>query len=90
MQHRLVKLLGAPAPWLMGVVNVTPDSFTDGGRFLAPDAAAAHGRQLLADGRFRSLQIERVDGVPVADSPHSDALAAAGFQRSYRGWLLRA
>ena len=50
MQHRLVKLLGAPAPWLMGVVNVTPDSFTDGGRFLAPDAAAAHGRQLLADG----------------------------------------
>ena len=47
-------------------------------------------RQLLADGRFRSLQIERVDGVPVADSPHSDALAAAGFQRSYRGWLLRA
>ena len=50
MQHRLVKLLGGPAPWLMGVVNVTPDSFTDGGRFLAPDAAVAHGRQLLADG----------------------------------------
>ncbi len=47
-------------------------------------------RQLLADGRFRSLQVERVDGLPVADSPHSDALATAGFQRSYRGWLLRA
>jgi dihydropteroate synthase len=50
MPHRLVKLLGCPAPWLMGVVNVTPDSFTDGGRYLAPDAAVAHGRQLLADG----------------------------------------
>ena len=50
MQHRLVKLLGAPAPWLMGVVNVTPDSFTDGGRYLAADAAVAHGRRLLADG----------------------------------------
>ena len=25
MQHRLVKLLGRPAPWLMGVVNVTPE-----------------------------------------------------------------
>ena len=50
MQHRLVKLLGAPAPWLMGVVNVTPDSFSDGGQHLAPDDAVAHGRQLLADG----------------------------------------
>ena len=50
MRHRLVKLLEAPAPWLMGVVNVTPDSFSDGGRHLAPDAAVAHGRQLLADG----------------------------------------
>ena len=47
-------------------------------------------RQLLADGRFRSLQLERVDGVPVAESAHAAALSAAGFQRSYRGWLLRA
>jgi len=37
-------------PLLMGVVNVTPDSFSDGGRWLEPDAAIAHGRQLLADG----------------------------------------
>jgi dihydropteroate synthase len=34
----------------MGVVNATPDSFTDGGRFLAAEAAIAHGRALLADG----------------------------------------
>ena len=50
MRHRLVKLLGAPAPWLMGVVNVTPDSFSDGGRHLAPEAAVAHGRRLLDEG----------------------------------------
>ena len=50
MRHRLVKLLGSTAPWLMGVVNVTPDSFSDGGRHLAPDAAVAHGRRLIADG----------------------------------------
>jgi dihydropteroate synthase len=37
-------------PVLMGVVNVTPDSFSDGGRWLEPDAAIAHGRELLADG----------------------------------------
>ena len=37
-------------PVLMGVVNVTPDSFSDGGRWATPDAAIAHGRELLLDG----------------------------------------
>ena len=35
---------------IMGVVNVTPDSFSDGGRFAGPEAALAHGRRLVADG----------------------------------------
>jgi dihydropteroate synthase len=35
---------------VMGVLNVTPDSFSDGGRFLAFDAAVAHGLQMVADG----------------------------------------
>ena len=34
----------------MGIVNVTPDSFSDGGRFLDPDAAEQHGLQLVAEG----------------------------------------
>ena len=34
----------------MGVLNVTPDSFSDGGRFLAVERAVAHGEQLVADG----------------------------------------
>jgi dihydropteroate synthase len=34
----------------MGVVNVTPDSFSDGGLFLDADAAIAHGRRLADDG----------------------------------------
>lgn len=37
-------------PALMGVVNVTPDSFSDGGRWLRPDDAVAHGLDLLRDG----------------------------------------
>jgi dihydropteroate synthase len=37
-------------PRVMGVVNVTPDSFSDGGRFLAPDAAVAHGVRLAEEG----------------------------------------
>ncbi|MCX8035984.1 MAG: dihydropteroate synthase [Candidatus Sumerlaeia bacterium] len=35
---------------VMGIVNVTPDSFSDGGRFLDPERAVAHGLQLIADG----------------------------------------
>ena len=35
---------------VMGIVNVTPDSFSDGGRFLATDAAVAQGLRLVAEG----------------------------------------
>jgi dihydropteroate synthase len=35
---------------LMGVVNVTPDSFSDGGLYLDPEAAIGHGRELAAAG----------------------------------------
>jgi dihydropteroate synthase len=37
-------------PLIMGIVNVTPDSFSDGGRFLDPAAALAHARELIAEG----------------------------------------
>jgi dihydropteroate synthase len=35
---------------VMGVLNVTPDSFSDGGRFLAVDVAATHAARMVADG----------------------------------------
>ena len=41
---------GRPRPLVMGVVNVTPDSFSDGGRYLEPAQAIEHGLELLADG----------------------------------------
>src|ERR671911_2289801 len=43
------RLWGARAA-VMGIVNVTPDSFSDGGRFLDPDSAIAHGLWLRAEG----------------------------------------
>jgi dihydropteroate synthase len=39
-----------PRPLVMGVVNLTPDSFSDGGRHLEPAAALDRARQLIADG----------------------------------------
>ena len=40
----------ADRPLVMAVVNVTPDSFSDGGRWFDADAAIAHGRELIAQG----------------------------------------
>jgi dihydropteroate synthase len=37
-------------PLIMGIVNVTPDSFSDGGRYLAPADAIRHAEQLVAEG----------------------------------------
>ncbi|UUW91644.1 dihydropteroate synthase [Pimelobacter simplex] len=77
-----------PIPLLMGIVNVTPDSFSDGGRYDDPERAIAHGRDLLAQGAdildvggestrpgaTRPLLAEELDRVV----PVIEALAAEG------------
>ena len=40
----------APLPQIMGVLNVTPDSFSDGGKYESVDAAVAHAEQLVEQG----------------------------------------
>jgi dihydropteroate synthase len=42
--------MGRPPHKVMGIVNVTPDSFSDGGEWFAPAAAVAHGHELVAEG----------------------------------------
>ncbi len=46
----LQQLLARSYPAVMGVLNVTPDSFSDGGRFLAPDHALAQARRMIDEG----------------------------------------
>jgi dihydropteroate synthase len=46
----LARLLGKKQPSVMGVLNVTPDSFSDGGRYLDPQIAIAHAKRLAAEG----------------------------------------
>ena len=43
-------LLDRPVPAVMGVLNITPDSFSDGGEFIAPDQALARAGAMIADG----------------------------------------
>ena len=49
-RDRLVRRLGEPAVLVCGVVNVTPDSFNDGGRYRDPVRAVDHGHTLVAEG----------------------------------------
>ena len=44
------KTLDLSAPLVMGVLNVTPDSFSDGGQFLSPAAAVEHGLRMAGEG----------------------------------------
>ena len=46
----LERLLAKARPLVMGVLNITPDSFSDGGRYLDPQAAIVHARRLAAEG----------------------------------------
>jgi dihydropteroate synthase len=46
----LPALLSRPYPAVMGVLNVTPDSFSDGGQFIAPESALAQARRMIAEG----------------------------------------
>lgn len=46
----LPALLSRPYPAVMGVLNVTPDSFSDGGQFLTPERALAQARRMIAEG----------------------------------------
>src|SRR6201999_443429 len=46
----LQPLLSRPIPAVMGVLNVTPDSFSDGGQFVAPESALAQARRMITEG----------------------------------------
>ncbi len=55
---------------LFGILNITPDSFSDGGRFLDPAAALAHARKLAGDGA------DALDLGAAASNPNADAVPA--------------
>lgn len=60
------KLKLGPSTAVMGIVNVTPDSFSDGGRYLQTEAAVAHGLELVRAGA-RILDIGGESTRPFAD-----------------------
>ena len=72
---RVVPLLPAGNPRIVGIVNITEDSFSDGGRYLDPAAAIAHARGLRADGA------DVIELGPAASHPGSAPVTAAQERR---------
>jgi dihydropteroate synthase len=65
----LTRLLAKGRPLVMGVLNVTPDSFSDGGRFLDPAPAIAHAKTMLAE------DADIIDIGAESSRPYGDAVA---------------
>src|SRR5260221_3010539 len=62
-----------PRPAVVGIVNVTPDSFSDGGEAFAPDAAVRRRRRPVAHGSApRELRRESTKARPSPGSPSSE------------------
>jgi len=66
-----VRPMNGLRPLVMGVLNVTPDSFSDGGQYLDHDAAVAHGLEMVAEGA------DLVDVGGESTRPGADAVDAA-------------
>jgi dihydropteroate synthase len=65
-------------PVIMGVLNVTPDSFSDGGRFLDPQAAIAHARAMIEEGA------EVIDIGAESSRPYDDPVAITAEEERRR------
>ena len=68
-------LLPAGNPRIVGIVNITEDSFSDGGRYLDPAVAVTHARKLLTDGA------DIIELGPAASHPDSAPVSAAQERR---------
>ncbi len=71
-------LTAARRPVIMGVLNVTPDSFSDGGRFLDPQAAIAHARAMIAEGA------DVIDVGAESSRPYDDPVAVSSQEERRR------
>jgi dihydropteroate synthase type 2 len=72
---RVGPLLPAGNPQIVGIVNITEDSFSDGGRYLDPEAAIVHARRLRGEGA------DLIDLGPAASHPGSAPVTAAEERR---------
>ncbi len=74
----LAKLVALGRPVVMGILNVTPDSFSDGGAFFARDAAVVHAGQMIEEGA------DIVDVGAESTRPYGNAVAVTAEEEMRR------
>src|SRR5262249_28833511 len=74
----LARLMGKRHPVIMGVLNVTPDSFSDGGGFLDPEAAIAHAKEMIGEGA------DIIDIGAESSRPYGDPVAVSTEEERHR------
>ena len=74
----LARLIAKRHPVIMGVLNVTPDSFSDGGRFLDPAAAIAHAREMIGEGA------DIIDIGAESSRPYGNPVAVSAEEERHR------
>ena len=79
----LSPLSSGPGPLLMGIVNVTPDSLSDGGRFADPDAALARAEALAEAGAVLVIDRAALWRRGPASSTMSPLWGTRPWRRSY-------
>ena len=74
----LARLIAKRHPVIMGVLNVTPDSFSDGGRFLDPAAAIAHAKEMIGEGA------DIIDVGAESSRPYGNPVAVSAEEERHR------
>jgi dihydropteroate synthase len=74
----LAHLVAQRRPVIMGVLNVTPDSFSDGGRFLDPESAIAHAGRMIGEGA------DIIDIGAESSRPYGDPVAVTAEEERHR------
>jgi dihydropteroate synthase len=74
----LAHLIAQRRPVIMGVLNVTPDSFSDGGRFLDPESAIAHAGRMIGEGA------DIIDIGAESSRPYGDPVAVTAEEERRR------
>jgi dihydropteroate synthase len=74
----LAHLIAQRRPVIMGVLNVTPDSFSDGGRFLDPGSAIAHAGRMIGEGA------DIIDIGAESSRPYGDPVAVTAEEERHR------
>src|SRR5215475_9421918 len=71
-------LVALRRPLIMGILNVTPDSFSDGGAFLSPDVAIGHAAQMVTEGA------DIIDIGAESTRPYGSAVPVSGAEELRR------